>query len=168
MIDSYQYWKIRIQNDSNKIKLEIFTKNYLLLFCELGEIQRQLEASSAKAIIGTPKTFETLKQAVENVKKDIKIICIKTEANESIPSGAIDFADLIDTNSKYPKQIMLGVDQIELILFSSRCWFQFVASTQSSSRWFGISAIFIGNDRFTQRGYAQSQQYSCELWARWG
>lgn len=64
------------------------------------EIQRQLEASKSKAIIGTPKTFATIKEAVQNCKKDIKIICVKTEADESIPSGAINFADLIDTNSK--------------------------------------------------------------------
>lgn len=41
-----------------------------------------------------------MKKAVENVKKDIKIVCVQTEANEQIPSGAINFADLIDTNSK--------------------------------------------------------------------
>lgn len=69
-----------------------------MLFSE--EIQRQLEASNSKAIIGTPKTFTTIKEAVQNSKKDIKIICIKTEADESIPSGAIDFADLIETKSK--------------------------------------------------------------------
>lgn len=37
---------------------------------------------------------------MQNIKKDIKIICIQTEANESIPSDAINFAELIDT-SKY-------------------------------------------------------------------
>lgn len=76
----------------------MFTKNHS--FCWLGEIQRQLEASSAKVVFGTPKTFGTLKEAVDNIKKDIKIVCIKTDASDSIPSGAIDFADLIDTNSK--------------------------------------------------------------------
>lgn len=35
------------------------------------------------------------------MKKDIKIICIQTDANESIPSGAINFAELIDTSSEY-------------------------------------------------------------------
>lgn len=61
-----------------------------------SEIQKQLESSKPKAIIGTPKTFATIKQAVENCKEDIKIICIKTEVNEAIPSGAIDFNELID------------------------------------------------------------------------
>ena len=64
------------------------------------EIQRQLEASNSKVIIGTPNTFATISEAVKNSKKDIKIVCIKTEADQSIPSGAIDFAALIDTNSK--------------------------------------------------------------------
>ncbi|XP_055327154.1 uncharacterized protein LOC129580588 isoform X2 [Sitodiplosis mosellana] len=63
------------------------------------EIQRQLEASNSKAIIGTPNTFATINEAVKNSKKDIKIICIKTEADQSFPSGAINFADLIDTNN---------------------------------------------------------------------
>lgn len=62
------------------------------------EIQRQLEASNAKVVIGTPKQFTTLKEAVKNMQKDIKIICIKNDANDSIPSGAIDFATLMDTS----------------------------------------------------------------------
>lgn len=65
-----------------------------------AEIQRQLEESNAKAVIGTPKTYAALKEAVQNIKRDIKVICIQTDANESIPSGAINFADLIDTSSK--------------------------------------------------------------------
>lgn len=44
--------------------------------------------------------FATAKEAVENSKLDIKIVCIKTEANESIPDGAIDFAQIADTNGK--------------------------------------------------------------------
>lgn len=86
-----------------KLYENIFYSKYKLnwfIFSETGEIQRQLEASKAKIIIGTPKTFDTLKTAVENSKKDIKIVCIKTDADESIPSGAIDFADLIETSSK--------------------------------------------------------------------
>lgn len=70
------------------------------IFIFKAEIQRQLEDSKAKAIIGTPKTYAALKEAVQNIKKDIKIICIQTDANESIPSGAINFADLIETSSK--------------------------------------------------------------------
>lgn len=66
----------------------------------LGEIQRQLEMSSAKVVFGTPKSFGVLKEAVDNMKIDVKIICIKTEADQSIPSGAIDLADLIETSSK--------------------------------------------------------------------
>lgn len=63
------------------------------------EIRNQLEASNARAIIGTPKTFASIKEAVQNLQKNIKIICIKTDANDAIPNGAINFADLIDTNS---------------------------------------------------------------------
>lgn len=74
--------------------------NFYFILFQKGEIQKQLETSKAKAIIGTPKTFATIKEAVENCKKDIKIICIKTEANETIPSGAIDFNELIDIKSE--------------------------------------------------------------------
>lgn len=72
----------------------------IFLFYYAEEILRQLEASNSKVIIGTPNTFATIKEAVKNSKKDIKIVCIKTEADQTIPSGAIDFAALIDTNSK--------------------------------------------------------------------
>lgn len=67
----------------------------------IAEIQRQLEVSNARAVIGTPNSFAVLKEAVQNLKKDIKIICIQTEANESIPSGAINFAELIDTSEYF-------------------------------------------------------------------
>lgn len=52
-------------------------------------------------MFGTPKTFATIRKAVEQTGKDIKIICIKTDVNETIPSGAIDLAELIDTSSKF-------------------------------------------------------------------
>lgn len=73
---------------------------FIFIFLPKVEIQKQLESSNAKAIIGTPKTFATIKEAVKNCKKDIKIICIKTEVDEAIPSGAIDFNELIDIKSE--------------------------------------------------------------------
>lgn len=72
--------------------------NHLLL---TGDIQRQLRQSDAKAIFGTPKTFSAIKKAIEVAEKDIKIICVKTDENETIPDGAIDFDELIDTTSKF-------------------------------------------------------------------
>lgn len=69
-------------------------------FFSTDEIQRQLEDSNAKAIVGTPKIYRTIKEAIKNSKKDIKIICIKTDEDESLPSGTINFNDLINTKSK--------------------------------------------------------------------
>lgn len=73
----------------------------IIYYRNLGEIQRQLEASNAKLVIGTVKTFGVLKEAISNMKKDMKIICIKTDVNESIPNGAIDFNEMIEINSKF-------------------------------------------------------------------
>lgn len=64
-------------------------------------------SSNAKFIIGTPKTYETIKQAVDKTNKNIGIICIKTGVDESIPNGAIDFAELIDLQSKLFKTLVL-------------------------------------------------------------
>lgn len=67
---------------------------------QTDDIHRQLVQSNAKAIFTTPKIFSTIKQAVEKTNEDIKIICIKTDANDSIPSGSIDLAELINTTSE--------------------------------------------------------------------
>lgn len=76
----------------------ILTISILVFVTE--EISRQLVSSDAKLIFGTPETYETIKKAVQTAKKDIKIICIKTEADEAIPEGAIDFNEIIETKSK--------------------------------------------------------------------
>lgn len=72
-----------------------------ILFLSTDDIKRQLIQSNAKAVFGTPKTFETIQKAVEQTGKDIKIICVKMDVNETIPSGAIDLAELMDTSSKF-------------------------------------------------------------------
>lgn len=72
-------------------------------------------SSDAKVIFGTPETYATIKKAAQTAKKDIKIVCIKTEADESIPKGAIDFNELINTKSK--KIMLLPYLTKILILF---------------------------------------------------
>lgn len=78
-----------------------------MLFNFADDIERQIVASNAKLVIGTPKTYANLKKVVENLKRDIKILCIKTEAGQAMPDGAIDFAEAIDTNSKRNLLIIL-------------------------------------------------------------
>lgn len=63
------------------------------------EISRQIIGSDAKVIIGTVDNYEVLKNVQALVNKPLPIICIKTQAGESIPSGSIDFAELCDPRS---------------------------------------------------------------------
>lgn len=65
-----------------------------------AEIEKQLNASRPKLIFCTPEIYETAKQAASNTKSDIKIVCIKTDGDDVIPDGSIDFEQIIDINSK--------------------------------------------------------------------
>lgn len=58
------------------------------------EISRQLIDSDAKIVFGTVSNFPVLRQAIAMVKKEIPIVCVRTTQQESIPAGAIDFAEL--------------------------------------------------------------------------
>lgn len=71
-------------------------------------MEKQLRASRSKVIFCSPDTYATAKQAALNTTSDIKIVCIKTAANESIPDGAIDFAQIIEINSKSAAQDFEG------------------------------------------------------------
>lgn len=64
------------------------------------EIERQLKLSDARVLIGSPEAYEKLQQAVQLLKKDIPIICAKTEVDLPIPAGAIDFQELVNTSGK--------------------------------------------------------------------
>lgn len=66
----------------------------------VAEIEKQLNASRPKVIFCNPDIYATAKQAALNTKSNIKIVCIKTAADEIIPDGAIDFAQMADINSK--------------------------------------------------------------------
>lgn len=64
------------------------------LFVITEEISRQLLASNAKLIIGTAADHPTLLAAVQKTRSPIKIVCVRQTADESLPVGAIDFAEL--------------------------------------------------------------------------
>lgn len=91
----------------NVISMIDFNVTLILIFALLfrsflfsAEMEKQLRASRPKVIFCSPETYATAKQAALNITSDIKIVCIKTTANESIPDGAIDFAQIIEINSK--------------------------------------------------------------------
>ncbi|XP_050069252.1 uncharacterized protein LOC126557500 [Anopheles maculipalpis] len=58
------------------------------------EISRQLVDSDAKILIGLASNYAVLKEAAEQAKRDIPIVCIRCTNDESLPDGAIDFFEL--------------------------------------------------------------------------
>lgn len=60
------------------------------------EISRQLVNSKAKMLIGSIEAYPILKSAVEKSKQNIRIVCVKSSPEQSMPMGAIDFAELSD------------------------------------------------------------------------
>lgn len=62
------------------------------------EIERQLQLSDAKLLIGSSESYENLRKAVQQLKRDIPIICVKTEEHLTIPDGAIDFREVVSTS----------------------------------------------------------------------
>ncbi|XP_055911806.1 uncharacterized protein LOC129945881 [Eupeodes corollae] len=86
------------------------------------EIGRQLTLSNAKCIIGTVKYYQVLKDACAVAKKNIPIITIRTSNSDSIPAGAADFFELINTtNVDYStlKETGTHPDDVVFLPFSS-------------------------------------------------
>lgn len=57
--------------------------------------------SQTDAIIGTVSNIKVLQEACNLAKRNIKIICLKTEAGDSIPEGTIDFNELISLKGEF-------------------------------------------------------------------
>lgn len=57
--------------------------------------------SQTDAIIGTVSNIKVLQEACILAKRNIKIICLKTEAEDSIPEGTIDFNELISLKGEF-------------------------------------------------------------------
>lgn len=58
------------------------------------EISRQLSDSGTKILFGTAANYSVLKEATRLAKLQIPIVCIRTEKDEIMPEGAIDFLEL--------------------------------------------------------------------------
>ncbi|KAG5876301.1 hypothetical protein JTB14_025575 [Gonioctena quinquepunctata] len=67
-----------------------------------GEISKQLKDSSAKTIITTTELFETAKAASLAIKQQMPIISMKNKDGESLPRGAINFEEMINTITDIP------------------------------------------------------------------
>lgn len=99
--------------------LTVTTVNPLYTADEIG---RQLTMSNAKCVIGTVKYYKVLKEACAIAKKNLPIIVIPTDKTDSIPAGAIDFFQLINTtNVDYSslKDTGINVNDVVILPFSS-------------------------------------------------
>lgn len=86
------------------------------------EIGRQLTMSNAKCLIGTVKYYSVLKNACAIAKKNIPLIVVATEKDDVVPSGCINFFELINTdNVDYSSLRETGINANDIVLlpFSS-------------------------------------------------
>ncbi|XP_072396033.1 uncharacterized protein [Diabrotica undecimpunctata] len=74
------------------------------------EIARQLQDSSAKVIITQTPSIGTVKTSLDLMKTNIPIVAIKSTQNESLPSGIIDFDELVNSNLDIPDVDVLPSD----------------------------------------------------------
>lgn len=64
----------------------------------VAEIEKQLIDSNTKCIICTIETYAPVQEAINRTNKNIKIICIKTDAQQPLPDGTVDFFALTQTD----------------------------------------------------------------------
>ncbi|CAH1285202.1 unnamed protein product [Diabrotica balteata] len=74
------------------------------------EIARQLQDSSAKVIITQTPSIGSVKTSLDLMKTNIPIVAIKSTQNESLPSGIIDFDELVNSNLDIPDVDVLPSD----------------------------------------------------------
>lgn len=61
------------------------------------EISRQLQLSDSKFVVTTSLGYGVMKEACELAQKNLPIAVIRSQSNEKLPTGAIDFFELIST-----------------------------------------------------------------------
>lgn len=64
------------------------------------EIHTQIEDSQTKLFVCFEANYAVVKEAVELSKKPIKIICVRMNQSNPLPTGAIDFHELVNVDSK--------------------------------------------------------------------
>lgn len=69
------------------------------------EISKQVVNSNVQAMICTADLYETIKGACDIAKSNAKIICMPNEPGQSVPSGSINFTELINYNTAKSKTL---------------------------------------------------------------
>lgn len=64
------------------------------------EISTQIQNSDTKLMICVDQNYKATVDAVALSKRDIKIICVKTDPGSALPSGAICFYELMKSGNK--------------------------------------------------------------------
>ncbi|KAK9738606.1 AMP-binding enzyme [Popillia japonica] len=83
------------------------------------EIKRQLLDADVKAIITMIPLWQLAKASADLTKNNINIITVKSLPNESVPTGAINFQELVDLNPDIPDIELPSPDETVFIPYSS-------------------------------------------------
>ncbi len=75
----------------------LMPKEFVIFDLLTAEISRQLVSSKPKITFTLPEIYGTIQAAKELAKHDCRIVTVKTRKDETIPSGAIDFTELMST-----------------------------------------------------------------------
>lgn len=62
---------------------------------------KQLFDSETKMLFGLARNRKLLEEAVKLSKRKIRIVYLKESSDEEIPSGGLDFVDLLDPNGLF-------------------------------------------------------------------
>lgn len=86
----------------------------------LDEIRYQFRDSSPKCIVTTTDIYPTVKKALEMAESNNYIVmCVKTEANQSLPDGTVNFQDILATDAAPFEPMNRRFEDIVLLPYSS-------------------------------------------------
>ncbi|CAG9862854.1 unnamed protein product [Phyllotreta striolata] len=83
------------------------------------EISKQLLDSNTKVLITQAQAISTAKAALQLAKKDIPIVAIKRYQNDSLPSGVVDFEELVNNEVSIPDVPYVNSNDIAVLPYSS-------------------------------------------------
>lgn len=86
------------------------------------EIAKQLVVSKTKILVGLVAGHAILQDAINKSELPIRLVCIKLSPDESMPQGAIDFKELIDTQGISLKMLVdpkIKPNELAVMPFSS-------------------------------------------------
>ncbi|KAK9884791.1 hypothetical protein WA026_009019 [Henosepilachna vigintioctopunctata] len=83
------------------------------------EICRQMIDSDTKALITEVGLYANVRLALDNAKKKVPIVIIKTEPGQVIPENTIDFHEVIKAKHDYPNIIPNSPNSVAVMPYSS-------------------------------------------------